>query len=204
MMFLDIQQNDERWFEERLGKVTGSSMSKVMANAPKAFGNPAKEYAVKVALEQVTGKPVGNNYSNHHMERGHMEEPIARNLYEEMFFCEVTNGGFFNNGLTGCSPDGLVYHDGVIEIKSVIGHVQFATIKRQKFDPKYKWQLVFNLMESGREWIDYISYSADFPYGKQLFVYRSEINDFKDEFDMVNNRLHDFHKLVKTNKEMIL
>ena len=202
-MFLDIEQNTDEWLGLRLGKVTGSGLSKIMANYGKAFGEPAKNYASEIALEQVTGKSQGVHYTNAHMDRGHEQEPIARAMYEEKYFCEVSNGGFFDNGKTGCSPDGLIYLDGVIEIKCVIGSVQFKTIKRNKFDPTYKWQLVFELKETGRDWVDYVSYSSDFPEGNRLFEYRADKDDFKEEFQMVDERLDMFFKLVDENKKII-
>ena len=205
-MFIDIDQSLERdeWLKLRVGKVTSSGVGKIMANAGKAFGPPAKEYAVKIALEQLTGKGVGDNYTNAHMVRGTEQEPIAKALYEELTFSEVKNGGFFDNGQTGDSPDGLSYSDGVIEIKSVIGHVQFATIKRGKYDPSYKWQLVFHLRETGRDWVDYVSYSSDFPEGNRLYVYRCDRDEFKEEFKMVDERLEEFFILVEDSKKTIL
>jgi hypothetical protein len=203
-MFCDVQQNTDEWLQMRVGKITGSGVSKFMANFGKAFGQPAVDYSIQIAIEQLTGKAYGNSYSNGHMERGHEQEPIARTLYEEAYFCDVSNGGFFDNGLTGCSPDGLIYGDGLIEIKSVIGTVHFDTVKRGKFDPKYKWQLAFNLMETGRNYIDYVSYSADFPSGKRLFVYRCNRETFKDEFDMILTRKQEFMELVEKNKQVIL
>ena len=205
-MFIDINQATEtdEWLALRVGKVTSSGLSKVMANFGKAFGPPAKEYAAKVALEQITGKSNGDHFMSAHMERGHIEEPIARALYEEKYFCEVSNGGFFDNGKTGDSPDGLLYKDGVLEIKSVIGHVQLSTIKRGGFDPKYKWQLVFHLRETGRDWVDYVSFSSDFPEGDRLYDFRVDRDFFKEEFKMVDERLEEFFLLVEANKKVIL
>ena len=120
MIFHDINQNTDEWHQLRAGKITSSALSKAMANFGKAFGEPAKKYAVSIAVEQLTGVPISSDYTNDHMARGHDEEPIARMLYEQEYFCEVSNGGFFDLGDIGCSPDGLVYDDGVIEIKSAI------------------------------------------------------------------------------------
>ena len=50
MIFHDVIQNTEEWFDLRAGKLTSSSFSKIMANEDKAFGNPAKDYAVRIAL----------------------------------------------------------------------------------------------------------------------------------------------------------
>ena len=195
-MWLDIEQNSQEWLQARSGKLTGSAISKVMANYGKAFGEPAKKLAVNIAIEQITGKPIESNYTNEHMERGHEQEPIARMQYESEFFCDVDNGGFFDNGLTGCSPDGLVSANGIIEIKSVIAHVQYATLKRNDIDPSYKWQTVFNLKESGKEWLDYVSFCAEFPVGNQLIVHRIYAEQKKDEFKMMDSRIAEFSELI--------
>ena len=97
-MWHDIEQNADEWFLLRAGKVTASSLNKVMANYGKAFGDPAKKYAVDIAVQQITGSTSGGGYSNEHMDRGHEEEPLAKMLYEETYFCDVTNGGFFEDG----------------------------------------------------------------------------------------------------------
>lgn len=204
MQWHDIEQNTEEWLLLRAGKVTGSSVSKVMANFGKDFGDPAKRMAVDLAIQQITGKAeLSNSYSNEHMERGHEQEPIARLLYEDEHFCEVTNGGFFDNGFTGCSPDGMV-GDGIIEIKSVIASTQYKTIKRGTFDSAYKWQIIFNLKESKANWLDYISYSADFPLGKQLFVKRLFKEEFEKEFIQIDERLNEYEKVVNDIKENII
>ena len=202
-MWNDIDQNCDEWLDLRSGRVTGSAISKIMANYGKAFGEPAKKYAVDIAIEMITGKPILSNYTNDHMERGHQQESIARMLYEGENFCDVSKGGFFDNGFTGCSPDGLIESEGVIEIKSVIPSVQYATLKRGAPDPAYRWQLSFNLKESGRDWIDYVSFCADFPDGKQLIIHRLTKDDLQDDFASIDNRLGDFRLLVDSIKNDI-
>lgn len=198
-MFIDIEQNTEEWLELRGGKITSSGVSKIMANLSKKnrpFGDPAKQYAVKIALERINGKAISSNFSSSHMDRGHLEEPIARALYEEMNFCEVTNGGFFDNGNTGDSPDGLIYHDGVAEIKSVLGHIQYEVINKGIFQSAYRWQLVWHLRETGRDWVDYISYSGEYPEGNQLFIYKADRDYFANDLEIVEDRLGEFSMLV--------
>ena len=203
-MFHDIEQNTDEWLDLRMGKLTGSNISKVMANYGKAFGDPAKKLAITIAREQITGKrSLAESYSNAHMTRGHEQEPFARALYEEQYFVDVSNGGFFDGGNTGCSPDGLVYEPGLIEIKSVVDHVHYANIKRANIDPTYKWQIMFNLMETKREWIDSISYCADFPEQTRLYVHRVYKNDCLEEFGMMAHRITEFFKLVDEAKLII-
>jgi len=202
--FIDVEQNTDEWFGLRAGKLTSSKMGCIMANYGKAFGEPAKKYAVNIAIEQITGNPIASTFSNEHMERGHEQEPIARMLYERETFCTVSNGGFFESKFIGCSPDGLVNSDGVIEIKSVIAPVHFASIKRDTVDPSYKWQCISNLKFTGRDWIDFVSFCADFPAGKQLFIHRMFKSEYTEEFEMLDERIESFKDTVDKTRLMIL
>lgn len=204
--FIDVQQNTEEWLGLRAGKLTSSKLGVVMANYGKAFGEPAKKYAVEIAIEQITGQPASSSYSNEHMERGHEQEPVARMLYEDELFCNVTNGGFFGNaeGFIGCSPDGLVGDNGVIEIKSVIPGVHYKNVSRGGVDPAYKWQCIGNLEFTDRDWLDFVSYCEDFPEGKRLFVYRLHKDCFLDDFHSLGMRIMEFEILVEETKRKIL
>jgi hypothetical protein len=202
--FVDVAQNTDEWLELRGGKLTSSKLGVIMANYGKAFGDPAKKYAVNIAIEQITGKAIPSEYSNDHMIRGHEQEPIARMMYEEETFSEVEEGGFFMSDFIGCSPDGLVCHNGLIEIKSVIASTQFSTVKRQALDPAYKWQCLGNLKFTGRDWIDFVSYCAEFPENNQLFIHRLKKEDYQDEFKMIDLRIIEFKKLVEETKNTIL
>jgi hypothetical protein len=201
--FIDIEQNTDEWYALRGGRLTSSKLGVIMANYGKAFGEPAKKYAVNIAIEQITGSPIASTYSNEHMERGHEQEPVARMMYEEENFCEVLNGGFFKSDFIGCSPDGLP-PGGVIEIKSVISSVHFSNVKRQTIDPSYKWQCIGNLKFTGREWLDFVSYCAEFPEEKRLYTCRINKRDLEEEYAMLNDRIEQFKKLVIDTKQLIL
>jgi hypothetical protein len=194
--FHDVEQNTDEWQALRLGKATASQFGCFMANYGKDFGDPAKRYALQIALERLTGKKAEHGFSNEHMERGHEQEPVARMLYAEEHFCDVGNGGFFDCGQYGDSPDGLVGSDGCIEIKSVVAPTHYATIQRGSFDPAYKWQLVGHLDCTGRSWVDFVSYCSDFPEDSRLFVHRLHREECTDELAMLNERRADFLLLV--------
>jgi hypothetical protein len=194
--FHDVEQNTDEWQSLRLGKATASQFGCFMANFGKEFGDPAKRYALQIALERLTGKKAEHGFSNEHMERGHEQEPVARMLYAEEQFCDVTNGGFFDCGQYGDSPDGLVGADGLIEIKSVLAPVHYATMQRGSYDPAYKWQLVGHLDCTGRAWVDFVSYCSDFPEESRLCVYRLHREECEDELRMLNERRADFLLLV--------
>lgn len=196
MMFHDVPQNSPEWEALRVGKATASRFACFMANEGKAFGDPAKRYALQLALERITGRKADYSFKNDDMERGHEQEPVARMLYEEERFVDVRNGGFFDCGEYGDSPDGLVGEDGIVEIKSVIAPTHDATIQRGSFDPSYRWQLVGHLDCTGRQWVDFISYCGEFPEWNQLVVYRLNRSECEDEIQRLRARRNDFLKLV--------
>ena len=137
------------------------------------------------------------------MERGTEQEPIARQLYEEETFCTVENGGFFDLGEIGCSPDGLP-PNGVIEIKCVIAGVHFKSVKRQDVDPAYKWQCIGNLKFTERDWLDFVSYCSEYPTDQQLFIFRMNKDNYQKEFQMIESRTQEFEALVRQTKKNIL
>lgn len=204
MIFHDIDQNSDDWFDMRAGMVTSSKLGVVMANYGKAFGEPAKKYAVNIAVEQITGKAIPSQYTNDHMGRGHEQEPLARMEYEEAYFCEVTNGGFFDCGDYGASPDGRVGESGAIEIKSVIPSTHYATIARGALDPAYKWQVIGTLSKCNFDWIDFVSYCQPFPDGKRIFVHRVTPDAVQNEIEMIDKRLAEFNEYVQAVKDKIL
>lgn len=199
----DVEQNTEVWQQLRTGKVTASNAGCFMANGDAAFGEPAKKYALQIALEIATGRKAEFSFSNDHTERGHEQEPIARMHYEDAEFVAVTNGGFFDCGDHGDSPDGLVGPDGVLEIKCVTAAVHYATLKRGSFDPAYRWQLVSHLDCTGRDWVDFTSFCSEFPEASQLIVYRSTRDDFKEELVKLAERRAKFLELVQTTLKSI-
>lgn len=197
MIFHDVDQNTEEWLDLRCGKATASNFGCFMANLGKAFGEPAKRYAVQIALERVNKNRIGENYTNDHIERGKEQEPIARMMYEDNFFCDVSNGGFFDHDEYGDSPDGLIGDDGVLEIKCVTPAVHYATLKRNSFDPSYTWQLIGHLDCTGRDWVDFASYCSDFPSDKKLLTYRLNRSDYIDHINSLNERRNEFLNLIK-------
>lgn len=194
----DVPQNTEVWQSLRLGKATASNFGCIMANDGAAFGDPAKKYALQLALELATGRKAEFSFSTDHMERGHEQEPIARMLYEDAEFVDVTNGGFFDCGEFGDSPDGRIGEKGVLEIKSVTAAVHYANLKRKSFDPAYRWQLVGHIDCAGADWVDFVSYCSEFPEASQLIIYRQTRDDFKDELKRLEDRRGKFLELVQT------
>lgn len=226
MIFHNVEQNSDEWFDLRLGKPTTSKFGVIMANYGKAFSDTAKKYAFKLAMEQVTGKKSDEeNFTNKYMEAGHEYEPVAQREYEMETFNIVSNGGFCQHDKynVGGSPDGLIWDreyqtylkNGIyhvdptkhningIEIKSVINWTQRNTIKRNSFDPAYRWQILGNIWLCDLDWLDFISYGYNYTESKKTFIYRAERKEYQDQINLIEPRLLKFLDLIESEKKYI-
>jgi predicted phage-related endonuclease len=100
------------------------------------------------------------------MLRGHEDEVEARILYAQRY-APVADMGFITNdawGFTlGCSPDGLVGDDGMIECKSRRQKFQVETIINGEMPADYLIQVQTAMLVTGRQWCDFVSYSGGLP-----------------------------------------
>ena len=167
---IDIEQNTEEWFELRRGKITASNFGIVMANYEKAFGNPAIQYAQRIAIEGKTNVNI-ETFKNEYMEKGIELEQDAREAYQDLTFTDVLPGGFAEKGRFGASADGLA-GDGLIEIKSPKYSTHFNTLIKGGYDSVYQWQIRGQMWLYNRDWCDFVSYCPDFPQNKQLYIFR--------------------------------
>src|SRR6185312_5544714 len=168
-------QGSEEWLEARLGRVTASCFSDVMARGQ---GITRLKYMRRIVAERLTGKPI-ESYFNRDMELGTELEPFARMEYESQTGNLVQEVGFIQHAtlLAGSSPDGLIDDDGGLEIKSVKPTVQIETIERGGYPYEHAAQVQGNLWILGRQWWDFVSYSPDMPEQLRLYIYRVERNE---------------------------
>jgi len=201
-MFIDCIQNTPEWFDLRIGKITSSNFGKIMANEGSAFGDPAKQYAQKVALEIVTGqRDETASFKNSYMERGNELEPVARDLYEIETFSQVTNGGFNDHDRLGDSPDGNVGKHGCLEIKCVIPNTHWKLLKKGGYDTSYKWQLCGHIWLGEKTHCDFVSYCPEMPTDKRLYIFR--VDRDQEMIDRLDERLKDFKDLVDENVKIL-
>lgn len=188
----DCAQGGPEWFECRRGIVTASRFSDVLA---KGKGITRKKYMLTLAGEAITGE-LEDSYSNAHMERGKIMEDEARSLYAFSRDVDPVSVGFMRMGRSGCSPDSLIGDTGLLEVKTKLPHLQLEVLDKGKLPSEHVAQVQGQLMVSGREYADFISYWPRLP----LFCVRVErdeeyitnlrqaIADFVGEMDMIIER----------------
>lgn len=172
----DLLQISEEWFAARCGMLTASEMKHIITPT----GTPAKNekmraHAYELLAQRLT-KYVEPAYVSDDMLRGHEDEIDARLLYSQKY-APVQEMGFivrdFGDFKIGYSPDGMVGDDGLIEIKSRRQKLQIETICYAGVPREHMVQLQTGLLVSGREWVDYVSYSGGLP----MAVYRVDADD---------------------------
>jgi putative phage-type endonuclease len=172
----DLEQGTPEWKQARVGYVSASRLDAVMAKATKTGSESAtrRKYKIQLVTERLTGQ-AGESFSNAAMEWGVQQEPFARIAYEINSGNFVNKTGFWKHQeipWVGCSPDGLVDENGMIEIKcpNSATHVEYLLEKR--LPPDYKPQVQGQLWVMGKEWSDFVSFDPRLPEKNQLLVVR--------------------------------
>lgn len=201
VIWTDIEQNSEDWLGLRAGKITSSKIGAIMANYGKSFGEPAKKLAVTIAAERVTGKKSQlDSFSNVYTMNGHAYETVAKDEYESINFCRIKDGGFFYSDTLGDSPDGLIGDSKVVEIKSQILTEHFKLLEKGGYPSKYKWQIQWHLLLTGRPVCEFISYCYEDHCPEDKRLYSVSIGPDEELIEMIKARVHEFEtKLVEKN-----
>jgi len=171
-----IEQGTEAWHELRKGKVTASRVADIMAKTKTGVSASRGNYLIELALQRVTGN-IEPMYTNDAMAWGTATEPQARVAYEVKtgnFVDQIAFVDHFTIEWFGCSPDGLVGNDGLIEIKCPNSATHWATIKDGKPPAKYVIQMQSQMAVTNREWCDFVSFDPRMPERSQLFICRVE------------------------------
>lgn len=166
----DLIQGSEEWHNARLGLITASEVKLLLTPTLKQANNDKSRAHLWELAAQRISRYVEPSYVGDDMLRGHEDEFYARQLYSEKY-APVEEVGFVTNdgfGFTlGCSPDGLIGDDGMLECKSRRQKYQVQTIVewyREGTAPiDYMLQCQTGLMVTERKWIDLISYSGGLP-----------------------------------------
>lgn len=186
----EMAQGTAEWFAVRRGLPTASMFGTIMAKGKGGAESKTRQtYMYKLAGEILTGDPM-DNFSNHHMERGHEMEPAARQFYAFMQDVEPQQIGFITNGAKGCSPDSLVGDSGMLEIKTKLPHLMLAVLEADDFPSEHRAQCQGQLWVAEREWVDLVCYWPKMPpFIKRAYRDEAEIAKLSAAVDQFNDEL---------------
>lgn len=181
-----MEQGTDEWFAARLGKVTASRVSDVVAKTKTGWGALRATYMAQLIVERLTGEPT-ESYSTPAMQWGIETEARARAEYEFSTDAPVMNVGFVDHpmiAMAGASPDGLVGKTGLLEIKCPNTATHIDTYLSQTVPTRYIPQMQFQMACTDRQWCDFVSFDPRMPEHARLFVRRvHRDNAYIDELE---------------------
>lgn len=183
------EQGSAEWFAERVGHLTSSRIADAIRKRQRKSNSGSADddlqcrinLRLELAVERVTNK-ISDHYVSYWMQRGMELEAAARFAYEQRINVETERVGFVRHASiawAGCSPDGFVGADGLVEFKvpKPTTHAQYLLEERvpEQYVPQMTWQMAC----TGRAWNEFVSYCPDFPEPLDLFICRLSRDDAK-------------------------
>jgi len=188
MEALNLIQGSPEWITARVGSLGASRLQEAIARIKSGYGASRANLMAELICERLTGQPTPS-FSSAAMQHGTETEPEARAAY-----CFYTGHTVEEVGLirhpkieqSHASPDGLIGNDGMLEIKCPQPAAHLETLTSQEIPTKYMTQMMWQMACSGRQWVDYVSYSQSFPENMRLFIKRiardeQRINELETE-----------------------
>lgn len=163
----NIEQGTDEWFEVRKNKLTASH-----ADVISVAGKGLDTYINSILAKYYCVEDKRDNYVSPEMQRGIDLEPIARSIYELETDNKVNEVGFIEmNAFVGCSPDGLIGKDGMLEIKCVNEqkHFEIWSGGIAMAHKKYILQCQMQMLVSKRKWTDLVYYHPGFEKSMLIF-----------------------------------
>lgn len=168
MKIINCKQNSTEWTQARLGIVTASEVDAIITPLWKTrTGEGVETYLYRKLSEKLLGwSPADlSGGSSWAMDQGNVVETIARPWFAFEYNCDVKTPGFIvsDDGLIGCSPDGIVGDDCGLEIKSPQPPTHLKYLIANEVPRDYLPQLHFSMLVTGFPRWKFVSYSRQFP-----------------------------------------
>ena len=162
----NFEQGTDDWFEVRKAKITASHAQ--------AIGNNGKglETYIFELMADFYSQAEKDQFSTKDTERGNELEVYAREMYELENDVVVEQVGFVETDKhVGCSPDGLVGKDGLLEIKCLndVKHYKILVKGEKEIESQYIWQVQMQLLLTGRKYVDLMFYNPNFKESTKIF-----------------------------------
>jgi len=155
--FLPVDQGSDEWLKIKLGVISASNASKLVA---KKDSETRATYMAELVAQILTGEQ--EEINSKYLEHGKLYESAARASYEFSSGVALSEVPFvFNdsNFREGCSPDALIEGVKAIEIKcpyNAVHYVKFFC--DDKIKKEYEWQYQFQMRVLGCEQFDFCQY----------------------------------------------
>lgn len=168
MIIHNCEQRSAEWYALRAGMPTASEFSKLITSD----GTPSKSaagYALTLAGEMFAGRTLDAFEGTQWTERGREMEDEAIRRYQFDRDLDVDPVGFVTDDAkrAGCSPDGFVGKDGLVEVKCLKAENHIKAIlyyqKHGRCPTDYVQQTQGQMWICERLWCDLIFYHPELP-----------------------------------------
>lgn len=168
MIIHNCEQRSGLWYSLRCGTPTASEFSKLITSD----GTPSKSaagYAITLAGEMFAGRTLDAFEGTAWTERGRELEEEAIRRYQLTRELDVDPVGFVTDDLkrVGCSPDGFVGNDGLVEVKCLKSENHIKAIlyfeKFRRCPTDYVQQTQGQMWICERQWCDLIFHHPELP-----------------------------------------
>ena len=147
-----VEQGTDEWLKLRMGKFTASVFPKLFM---KKDTQGYQDAINKVVFERLTGE-LPESFSNDWMNRGTELEPVAIDIYENTTFNKVKRIGFIEHSeWIGCSPDGIVGKDGMLQVKCPKYSTLISYILSDQIPKDYMIQMQGEMLVAEKQWSDF-------------------------------------------------
>jgi hypothetical protein len=166
MKIHEVTQGTPEWLKLRLGIPTASEFDQLVTPDGKVrTGAMPETLMVRKVCEKVLGFNPSETGTTFAMSQGVILEHEARPWFEFSTDTRVQQVGFCttDDGLVGCSPDGLIGEDGGIEIKCPQPDRHLRYLLSGELPAEYVAQVQGSMWVTGRPWWKFVSYSRQFP-----------------------------------------
>lgn len=196
MIISRFEQGSQEWLDERIGKLTGTRIKKILTPAKLGLAKGFEVVALEMIDENVTGISNETTFKSDAMIRGSELEPIAREEYTKATGIKIKEVGLCikeSNILHALSPDGLTEDEtGAIEIKCCGGAKHLAYICDDFEDSiysDYKLQCInYFIVNPKLQWLDTVAYRPEF-YPCPLHIVRIKREDIIEDIIKVDNAI---------------
>lgn len=147
-------QGSEAWHRARAGVLTASMFRTARTRLKNGeWSAVAKDYAIKTAVERISGFPMDEGFETYAMKRGRELEPEARDHLALHLGADIEECGFVltDCGRFGASADGLIGDRQGVEIKCVISPERIRTTLVDNDVSAYLDQIQGGMAITGRE-----------------------------------------------------
>jgi putative phage-type endonuclease len=189
-----VEQRSSEWFAIRKGKMTASKAYVI------ATGGVGLETYILELMAEYYSNAEQEQLTNKDIERGIELEPQARTAFEFKTGLTVQEIGFVEyNEYVGCSPDGLIGSDGLVEFKAPNDKNYLKLLMNEKIKPEYIAQMQMQMYVTKRDYCYFCSYNPNFE--KSLWI--KKIDKDLEFFDKLEKGFKKGITMIKEIKEKI-